>query len=69
MRCPLPIVKLSLAIKKLDVGQQVEIHATDPAFYPDIVAWSRQLGHRLVSYEHGTVQRAVVEKGGADARS
>lgn len=25
------------------------VEATDPAFRPDITAWTRQLGHRLVS--------------------
>ena len=62
MRCPMPIVKVSLAVKAMAVGERLLVEATDPAFRPDITAWTRQLGHRLVSFEPGTVQRAIIEK-------
>jgi TusA-related sulfurtransferase len=62
LRCPLPIVKVSLAMKKMATGERLLVEATDPAFRPDITAWTRQLGHRLVSFEPGAVQRALIEK-------
>lgn len=62
LRCPLPIVKVSLAMKTMAAGERLLVEATDPAFRPDIMAWTRQLGHRLVSFEPGAVQRALIEK-------
>jgi TusA-related sulfurtransferase len=62
LRCPLPIVKVSLAMKHMATGERLLVEATDPAFRPDITAWTRQLGHRLVSFEAGAVQRALIEK-------
>jgi tRNA 2-thiouridine synthesizing protein A len=63
MRCPMPIVKISLAMKHLQAGDRLAVEATDPAFHPDLVAWTRQLGHTLVEFQAGAVQRAVVVKG------
>jgi tRNA 2-thiouridine synthesizing protein A len=62
IRCPMPIVKLSLAIKKLQAGDRVRIEATDAAFEADLIAWTRQLGHRLIEFRPGEVQEALVEK-------
>ena len=62
LRCPMPIVKLGLAIRQLPAGSLVEVHACDPAFEPDLQAWARQTGHAIVEFETGSVQRAVVRK-------
>ena len=63
LRCPMPVIKLSLAMKALTVGDTIRVEATDQAFHPDVVAWARQLGHRLVHYEAGATQVALIEKG------
>ena len=47
MLCPLPIVKTSLAIKEIGVGQVLQVIATDPGAPSDMEAWSRQTGHEL----------------------
>ena len=47
MLCPLPIVKTSLAIKEIGVGQVLQVIATDPGAPSDMEAWSRQTGHDL----------------------
>lgn len=62
LRCPMPIVKLGTAIRGLEAGQQLRIEATDPAFRPDLEAWSRKTGHRILEFEEGPVQRALIEK-------
>ena len=62
MNCPMPIIKLSKAMRALDVGQVVEIEATDPAFESDIRAWVNHLGHELENFEEGDVARASVRK-------
>lgn len=52
MLCPIPVVKTSKAIKELEVGQILQMIATDPGAPPDMQAWTRQTGHEMVdSYE------------------
>ncbi len=49
--CPLPVVKLQLAIKKLNAGALVEGIATDPGVMADIPAWARTSGNGLLSIQ------------------
>jgi tRNA 2-thiouridine synthesizing protein A len=49
--CPMPVVKLSIAVKKLTAGALVEGIATDPGVMADIPAWARTSGNELVSIE------------------
>ncbi len=64
LNCPIPIVKTSKAIKKLDSGQTIEVIATDPAFEADIYAWAKRLRHTIVEYgEIGEGKlRALIQK-------
>jgi len=62
LRCPMPIVRISLAMKTAAVGEKLRVQATDPAFRADIEAWVRRTGHRLLEYKEGTPQQAVIEK-------
>lgn len=48
MLCPMPVVKTSKAIKTIDVGQVLEMVATDPGAPPDMEAWARQTGHPIL---------------------
>jgi TusA-related sulfurtransferase len=50
LACPLPVIKLSKAIKEVDVGQVVEMQATDPGSEPDMDAWSKNTGHELIDH-------------------
>ena len=47
--CPMPIIKLTQAIKKIEVGQTILTETTDPGSQYDIAAWARQTGHELIS--------------------
>jgi tRNA 2-thiouridine synthesizing protein A len=49
--CPMPIVKMSRAIKDIQVGQTIEAFATDPGVMADIPAWARSTGNELVTLE------------------
>ena len=49
MACPLPVVKTSQAIKKIERGQVLELLATDPGVEPDMKAWSSRTGNELLS--------------------
>ncbi|WP_234697880.1 sulfurtransferase TusA family protein [Candidatus Kryptonium thompsonii] len=49
--CPMPIVKLSQAIKDLPVGAVIEGIATDPGVMADVPAWAKTSGQELISIE------------------
>lgn len=49
--CPIPVVKLSQAVKGLAIGAVVEATATDPGVLADIPAWARTTGNELISIE------------------
>lgn len=46
--CPIPVVKTSRAIKEVEVGQVLQMIATDPGAPPDMEAWVKQTGHEMV---------------------
>ncbi len=46
--CPMPVVKISQAIKTVPVGEIVEAFASDPGVLADIPAWARSSGNELV---------------------
>ena len=70
LRCPMPIVRISQAVKTMGPGERLLVEANDPAFKADLEAWVRRLGHRLLEFRDGPVQQAVIEKlqGGTDER-
>jgi tRNA 2-thiouridine synthesizing protein A len=49
--CPLPVVKIAQAVKKVNVGDTVEATATDPGVLADIPAWARTSGNEVVTME------------------
>ncbi|MCS7229661.1 MAG: sulfurtransferase TusA family protein [Candidatus Kryptonium sp.] len=61
--CPLPIVKLSQAIKDLPLGAVIEGIATDPGVMADVPAWARASGQELISIEQqGKEYRFLIRK-------
>ena len=62
LRCPMPIVRISQAVRNMACGERLQVEATDPAFRVDLEAWARRMGHRLVEFHDGPVMRAVIEK-------
>ncbi|MEJ5283733.1 MAG: CoA-disulfide reductase [Brevinematia bacterium] len=63
LQCPGPIMKLKTEIDRVNVGDVLEVKATDPGFYNDVVAWAKATGNKLISLnmERGIVN-AVIEK-------
>lgn len=49
LACPLPVVKTTQAIRKMEPGQVLELLATDPGVEPDMKAWARRTGNDLLS--------------------
>ena len=49
--CPLPVIRTQDKIRKLKIGDVLEVVATDPGVQYDIPAWCRVHGHRLLISE------------------
>jgi len=63
MLCPTPILKISKAIKEVEVGQTVLLLADDPGAKPDMETWTRRLGHEMVEFDQeGKVMRFLVRR-------
>lgn len=61
--CPIPIVKVSQAVKNMKVGDVLEATATDPGVLADIPAWTKSTGNELVSMEReGKLIKFLVKK-------
>ncbi len=61
--CPIPIIKLAKAVKAMEVGAVVEMLATDPGSVPDIGAFEKQTGHRVLDRsESNGVFRFLVQR-------
>jgi TusA-related sulfurtransferase len=51
LSCPMPVLKSKKALKTLEIGQVLEILATDPGSLADIGAWTRTTGQELLLSE------------------
>jgi TusA-related sulfurtransferase len=65
LRCPMPIVKLSKAIKTIAVGEVIEVWTTDPTSVTDIEAFGKLTGHQVLTSERqGGAFRFLVKRAG-----
>jgi len=63
MLCPMPILKISKAIKEVEVGQMLLMLADDPGAKPDMETWTRRMGHDMVGFEQeGRLMRFLVRR-------
>ncbi|MFX0090749.1 MAG: sulfurtransferase TusA family protein [Candidatus Hodarchaeota archaeon] len=51
LACPMPIVKLASAIKKIEMDQIIEVSATDPGVMADIPAWAKKSGNEVLGHK------------------
>jgi len=49
LTCPLPLAKTNRAVKEMQVGQILEMIATDPNAIVDMEAWAKQTKNELLS--------------------
>lgn len=64
MKCPGPIVKVGDTVRKINVGDQVYVEATEDAFASDIAVWCERTGNKLVDIDvKPQLIKATVEKG------
>lgn len=61
--CPMPVVKVSKAIKEVQVGQVIEALTTDPGALTDFPAWARTSGNEILKTEQeGGVIKIYVKR-------
>ncbi len=46
--CPMPVIRVQNAVKKLSPGSRLKAVCTDPGALSDIPAWSRINGHKII---------------------
>jgi tRNA 2-thiouridine synthesizing protein A len=64
LQCPLPVIKTSQKIKELEVGQVLELLATDPGVEPDMNAWTKRTGNELlgITADDGGVFHVMIRR-------
>jgi tRNA 2-thiouridine synthesizing protein A len=61
--CPMPIVKTREAIRRMQVGELLEMLSDDPASDPDMRSWAQITGHELLDISRqGAIYRFLVRK-------
>lgn len=64
LRCPEPVMMVRVAMRKLNVGDVLEVIADDPATTRDIPSFCRFMDHELLSAETTrTPYRYLIRKG------
>jgi tRNA 2-thiouridine synthesizing protein A len=63
LKCPMPIVRLSVAARELRTGDEITIEADDLAFRADLNAWARRTQFDITEFSaEGPVQHATLIK-------
>ncbi|MBK6930944.1 MAG: sulfurtransferase TusA family protein [Saprospirales bacterium] len=61
--CPMPVVKTKKTIQTMEIGEILEMIATDPGAMPDMEAWAKQTRHELLeSRDEGGKYRFFIKK-------
>ena len=66
-RCPIPLLRAKQALKTMEIGDYLQLQATDPSAKADFDAMLKHLPHELVFYSKGEakprVDTFVIRKG------
>ncbi|HVP24167.1 MAG TPA: sulfurtransferase TusA family protein [Conexivisphaerales archaeon] len=63
LACPIPVFEVNKNIGTVNVGETIEVLATDPAAVPDIKAWAERRGHLFLGAEpRGGYSRILVKR-------
>ncbi|MUN29894.1 sulfurtransferase TusA family protein [Sulfuracidifex metallicus] len=61
--CPGPVLETAKAVKQINIGEVLEVLATDPAAKPDIEAWARRTGNQILDIkQEGGITRILVKR-------
>ncbi len=65
--CPVPILRTSQEIRRMEEGEVLELLADDPGVPEDLAAWCKGAGHELLALEReGSLIRGRVRKRGRE---
>jgi len=64
LSCPMPMMKLAKAMKKLNSGEVLEMLGTDPGTKSDMPNWCEKTGNTLLEQTEldGGVTRMLIQK-------
>lgn len=62
LKCPLPIVKVSQQMKKMNIGQVLVAETTDPGAHADFPAYAKSSGNEILKIEKGDVSKFYIKK-------
>ncbi|MCX7678626.1 MAG: sulfurtransferase TusA family protein [Spirochaetes bacterium] len=63
LKCPLPVVKVSQQIKKMQIGQILMAETTDPGAHADFPAWAKTSGNEILRIDKdGDVSKFYIKK-------
>jgi CoA-disulfide reductase len=66
LQCPGPIMKVYQTMDKMNAGNILEVHATDPGFTKDIKSWASKTGNTLLNTTFEDKKfKAFIQKGAA----
>lgn len=60
-RCPIPLLRAKQALKSMQIGEVLELLASDPSAKPDFEAMLRHLPHELLDYRSTTIDSKRVD--------
>lgn len=49
--CPVPVLQTRQEMDKLAIGEILEVLADDPAAEPDLMAWAKRAGQKIIKIE------------------
>ena len=52
--CPMPVIKTRQEMDKLAIGETLEVLADDSAAEPDIKAWAKRTGQKILEIENAS---------------
>ena len=61
LKCPLPLLKLKVAINDGSTEHVIRLVTTDPISLRDIPAFCKRAGHRLTSVTEGQPHEFIIE--------
>lgn len=64
LKCPGPIVKVDEAVKSVSVGEEVQVEATEKAFFSDVDVWCQRTGNELktLTEKDGVIYATIVKR-------
>ena len=64
LRCPMPLMKVSKAIKDMAPGQVIRVTTTDPGSMSDFKGWTEKTGNPLLeARQEGGLYIYTIKKG------